>query len=227
MMCLSAKSLLAHTKVDRIYILIEDDDFPEPLPDCITCINISSQEYFTHDGPNFNSLWTYMTLFKSVLPVMFPIYDKILSLDCDTIIREDISYLWNLDLSKYYIAAVPETHDAPHRDISPYFNAGVMLMNVKKLNEDGIPQKAIDLLNTQHLEWAEQDALNRLCKGKILSIPSAFNAFHCTDPTDTVFIRHYVGPENYKRMMLSEAKQYENISWNEILGKEIENNDGQ
>ena len=40
-MLTSAKSLLIHSNVEKIYFLIEDDKFSEPLPSEIECINIS------------------------------------------------------------------------------------------------------------------------------------------------------------------------------------------
>ena len=41
-MLTSAKSLLIHSNVEKIYFLIEDDDFPYQLPTEIECINISN-----------------------------------------------------------------------------------------------------------------------------------------------------------------------------------------
>lgn len=41
-MLTSAKSLLIHSNVEKIYFLIEDDKFSEPLPNEIECINISN-----------------------------------------------------------------------------------------------------------------------------------------------------------------------------------------
>ena len=41
-MLISAKSLIEHSNVEKIYFLIEDDIFPEVLPSEIECINISN-----------------------------------------------------------------------------------------------------------------------------------------------------------------------------------------
>ena len=38
----SMKSLLIHSDVDKIYFLIEDDEFPYPLPPEVECINVSN-----------------------------------------------------------------------------------------------------------------------------------------------------------------------------------------
>ena len=36
------KSLLMNSDVDKIYFLIEDDEFPYPLPKEVECINVSN-----------------------------------------------------------------------------------------------------------------------------------------------------------------------------------------
>ena len=57
-MVASAKSLAAHSDVDRIWFLIEDSEFPYELPDFVTCIDVSGQTYFPSDGPNMTSGYT-------------------------------------------------------------------------------------------------------------------------------------------------------------------------
>ena len=67
-MVVAARSLLWHTRMDRVVFLIEDDTFQEPLPSVIETMNVSGQEFFPQDGPNYQSRWTYMTLMRLVLP---------------------------------------------------------------------------------------------------------------------------------------------------------------
>ena len=102
-MLTAAKSLLMHSNVEKIYFLIEDDFFPYQLPQEIECINVSNQQYFRKDGPNFANVCTYMVLLRAVYTKLFPHLDQILSLDNDTIINENISQLWQLDLTNYYL----------------------------------------------------------------------------------------------------------------------------
>ena len=49
----SMKSLLKYSNVDKIYFLIEDNQFPYELPSEVECINVSNQKWFAPDGPNF------------------------------------------------------------------------------------------------------------------------------------------------------------------------------
>lgn len=206
MMELSAKSLLAHTSVDEIIFLIEDDKFPRQLPPCIRTMNVREQHYFTPDGPNYNSMWTYMVLMRAALPLLLPDYDTVLSIDCDTLVREDVSAIWDTDLSNAYFAACIESRNAPTRALYPYYNCGVILMNLDKLRKDGMAQKVIDSINTTFYQWNEQDALNEFCQDHIATLPSRYNAFHCTDVPDRVAIRHYVGNEIVKNRFYTDAK---------------------
>ena len=132
-MLTAAKSLIMNSSIDKIYFIIEDDKFPYLLPDCIECINISNQTYFRPDGPNFKSIFTYMALIRAALTKVLPDEDLVLSLDVDTIIDENIDELWEIDMEKYYMAAVRE----PKRSTGSflYTNFGVCLVNLKKLRE--------------------------------------------------------------------------------------------
>ena len=206
MMELSAKSLLKHTQVDEIIFLIEDDKFPRALPENIRTINVREQHYFTQNGPNYNSQWTYMVLMRAALPLLLPDYDVVLSIDCDTLVREDISPIFDTDLSDAYFAACIESRNAPTRGIYPYYNCGVCLMNLDKLRTDGMADRVIDSINSTFYEWNEQDALNELCYDHIATLPSRYNVFHCTDVPDRVAIRHYVGSEVVKKRFYVDAK---------------------
>lgn len=178
-MLIAAKSLLIHSDVDQIYFLIEDDTFPCELPPEITCLNISQQTYFKPDGPNFNSSWTYMVLIRAALSKIFPHLDTILSLDVDTIINENISSLWDIDLDNYYLAAVPEPEKTQKLGFI-YINMGVALFNLKKIRETHIDDKIINALNTQFYEYNEQDCISQMCQGYIKCLPSEYNVCNYT-----------------------------------------------
>ena len=146
----SVKSLLINSDVDKIYLLIEDDIFPYELPDCVETINVSGQQYFDHDSPNYNNSWTWMVLMRAALHRVFD-SDRILSLDIDTIAEKDISDLWDLPIEDYYLAGVREPHKSSNR---LYINAGVMLLNLEKLR-DGKGDEIITALNTKKYNFNE------------------------------------------------------------------------
>ena len=52
--------------------------------------------------------YTNTIYYRFFIPALFPQYEKILYLDCDIILNEDISKLYNVNLDENILAAVPE-----------------------------------------------------------------------------------------------------------------------
>lgn len=208
----AAKSLLVHSDVDKIYFLIEDDSFIFDLPKEIEVINVKNQQYFSQDGPNMNSRFSYMALMRAALPLVFPEYDRILSLDVDTIVEKDISDIWDIPLDDYYFAATPEIHRTD-LDIL-YTNAGVTLFNLKKLRDDGKCYEVIDVLNTEFHQFVDQDVLNILCQGSIYPLPSSYNVNNYTEPTDDKKIIHFAGIKRWNQNQM--VQKYKRIPMKSI-----------
>ena len=196
----AAKSLLIHSDVDKIYFLIEDDKFPYELPPEIECKNVSRQAYFRSNGPNFASSWTYMVLMRAALSKIFPQYDKILSLDVDTIVNENISSLWDINLDGYYLAAVREEHKS-HDDFL-YINMGVALLNLKQLRKDHKDDEIIRAINTKPYDYKEQDCINELCQGHIYRIPADYNINNWTLGAKHRKIIHYAAVKGWQKFPL-------------------------
>ena len=206
------KSLLINSDVDKIYLLIEDDEFPYELPDCVETINVSNQLYFDHNSPNYKNGWTWMVLMRAALHRIFD-FDRVLSLDIDTIVAKDISELWDLPIDDYYLAGVREPHKSNNR---LYINAGVMLLNLETLR-DGKGDEIISALNTKRYPYNEQDCINELCQGGIYKMPSDYNASNWTEPTTTPKIQHFAAIQRWQNHPLVEM--YRNKTWTDIFGK--------
>ena len=208
-MIASAKSLLTHSNVEQIYFLIEDDKFPYELPPRTKTINVSNQTYFKKDGPNYHSEFTYMALIRIALGKILPDEDKVLSLDVDTIVNENISELWDLDISNYYFAAAkqPTKCTANYMDI----NAGVMLINLKKLREDKKDDEIIHYINTTYEVFPEQNAIGKLCQGYLLEIPADYNYNDSTDykHAHSRKISHFAGVHEWQKYLI--FNKYKNI----------------
>lgn len=219
-MLTSAKSLLYHTPMDKIYFLIEDDTFPYEIPDIIECINVKNQTFFPHDGPNFDNAWSYMCLMRAAFPKIIP-YDTILSLDIDVIIQENISALWDYDLSNAYLAGVTEPARQKSSADPPYINFGVVMMNLNKLRTDGKDDEIIHALNTTKFGCPEQDAFNKLCANHIITIPNDYNATvhsHITGDAQHERIIHYAGIKFWRHY--GPVKEYADKSWDSIMQRQ-------
>lgn len=168
------KSLLKHSDVEKVYLLLEDDEFPEKLPECCEVINVSGQEIFRPDGPNFVQHWTWMALMRAALTKVLPQeLDRVLSLDLDTIVLDDISELWDEDLDGWYIAGVPEPLKC--RGDMVYINNGVVLQNLKLLRETHMDDEIIRKLNRKFYFAPEQDAINVCCWGMVKALDGRYN----------------------------------------------------
>lgn len=225
-MVTAAKSLMHNSNVEKIFFLIEDEKFPEELPSQIETINVSGQGFFPKNGPNFTTQFTYMSLLRVCYTKLMPDLDKILQLDVDTVVVDDISDLWDIDLKCKWFAAVEEDHST-YKPFGPkYYNIGVAMFNLDKIRSDQIDEKLIHYLNTVKVPYIDQDAWNRYGIGKDVKLASRYNESIVTSYSETPAIVHYAGFKNWQandRVPRREyLKKYREMSWEEVLdGKGI------
>ena len=215
-MAVAARSLLWHTRMDRVIFMIEDDVFPEYLPGVIETWNVRGQTFFHPNGPNFNSHWTYMTLMRLALPELLPEEHRALWLDVDTIVNDDIGALFDLDLGGCPVAAAREPEwSRPGR---VYYNAGVLLMDLDALRGD-LCRALIRQVNTVPMDFKDQDAINEVCKGRICTLSPIWNASDWTAKPIDPKITHFAADREYTRQPL--FKTYERKNWRDDHACEI------
>ncbi|MBR2654008.1 MAG: hypothetical protein IKD59_05565 [Lachnospiraceae bacterium] len=186
----SIRSLREHNKA-KIYLLTEADSCD--IED-VEVIDIRDQQYFPKGGVNYNNQFTYIGLLK----VCYQSYlkcDKVIHLDADTIVCDSLKGMWDTDLKgKWYgMAQEKKGWYKPFGDI--YYNAGVMVINLKQLRKDGIQDEMVSYLNTKKQPWCEQDAFIKygLDQDKIVEIDVRYNENQFTGFTDNPAIVHYAG----------------------------------
>ena len=192
----SLKSLLEHTKVDKVYLLIEDDTFPCDVPDVCEVINVSGQQWFTDDSPNYRRKWSYMVLLRVVLSQILPDVDQVLSIDVDTLVVDDISELLDIDLADNFYAATREPPTKRKHGFYPiYHNFGILLLNLKLFREKGLDIAAAKLLQTKEFEFCEQDCLAFMLHGsRTITLDSQYGYCQWVVPTERpIKIIHYAG----------------------------------
>ena len=168
------KSLLLNNRMDRVYLLIEDDEYPYPVPDCVMIANVSGQEFFPTDGPNYQSPWSYMTMMRCVLAIMFPEEKRMLWLDCDTIVDADITDLFDMNMNGLFYAGALEPRKSV--DVFRYINAGVLMCNLELIRLAEKEDELVELLNTVRLGFPDQEAINLLCQCRTRLIDSSYNS---------------------------------------------------
>ena len=209
-------SLLRTTKtVDKIYLLLETDDIEkipelkkikEKYPFEIILLNFNNiiDDYLNDDSLNRNTKFSNFTFARLCLPQLVK-EDKVLYIDVDTIILKDLSDLWDTNIDDYYIAGC-EDYGVFELDryrgkegvfSNKYVNAGVILINNKKILEDNLQIDFFALLNMYKFIFPDQDVLNYICGEKKLIISSinnyALGTTKKVDDINDVRIIHYVG----------------------------------
>ena len=159
---------------------------------------------------NEGAYCTPYTLLRLLADLIPQIPDKILYLDIDMMANKDIAELYNVDISNYEYAAVKEKYGSVF--IWPdYINAGMLLLNIKKIKETGLLEKARYLIKTRKMLFADQDAIYRSTTKKLL-IPRKYNEQSSFKRQDTVICHFckrlmwlpYPHTENYKQWHIDE-----------------------
>lgn len=207
-MVTAAKSLVSTTRMDRVVFLIEDPEFPEELPEIVDVMDVNGQVWFSEQGPNFHTRWSYMSFMRLALPWMLPEEKRALWLDVDTIINKDIGDLFDTDMEGCYVAAAEEPIRS--RDPFAYYNSGVMLMDLEKLR-DGTADALIELVNTRRMRFPDQDAVNLLLQTKIKPISPYYNSNRWIVEVQDPAVTHYAADREY--WTRESWKRYEKAEW--------------
>ncbi len=178
-------------------------------------------------GDFFSSAVYYYRFF---IPRLFPMYEKAVYIDSDTILRGDIGGLFDIELSDDEViaamvdpkvTAIPEFRDyvdkalgVPHDE---YVNDGVMLMDLKKMRKMKYLSTMISLIQEYDADLVapDQDYVNVILRNKIHYIGKEWNAEPAKDlPKETKLVHFnlFNKPWHYKGVPC------ENLFWNAARG---------
>lgn len=157
------------------------------------------------DAPVYGHV-TLPSYFRMLLPEILD-SEKVIYLDTDTLVRRDLTDLWNVPMedcplqaaqdvaapwinaevsSDYfedtlpYLAAIKPVANYEALGIQsdlPYFNAGVITMNLDLWRKEGIVDQVIGYLNTykEHVLWWDQYSLNAVLAGRWKQLDHRWN----------------------------------------------------
>lgn len=173
---------MALPHLNEKYVCVEDGQI-EFLKSAVKKFNAENdvvktdvtQLYMRHfDGcPNEGAYCSPYTLIRLFADEVEGMPDKLLYLDIDVMFNRDILLLYNIDVENYEYAAARD-HYGKYLVNPNYINAGVLLLNMKRIRETGLFKKARELLKKKKLMFADQSALIRsTTKRKVL--PQRFN----------------------------------------------------
>lgn len=140
--------------------------------------DISRYSHFRTDGHISHA--SYLRIF--IPEILAESEERILYLDCDLVVQEDIKPLWDFDLGDKVIAAAPNPFFVRHGDLdlpsdADYFNAGVLLINLRRWREANGTARLIRFIEAHHahLYAHDQDALNAVFLGEFAELAPQWN----------------------------------------------------
>lgn len=161
----------------------------------------------TKDLP-IRDYYSKTTYFRLFIADMFPQYDKVIYIDSDTVVKKDVSELFDTDLKDNYVGAVSErvmtetdvygtyVEECLGIDRYAYFNAGVLLINCREFRKNELLVRFGELLASyDFVVTQDEDYLNLLCKDRVLLLSGKWNAeiFNGLPVTEEeVAVFHYI-----------------------------------
>lgn len=200
------KSIIDHASSDKNYdIIILSLDMTEEHEQVLSSMsdgnnNISIRlvcpeeiynKNFTEQHFSEDQRFGGLTILRILFPLIFESYNKIISIEGDMIICDDIAGLYEYNLDDYYAGAVFDLivacnyfyYESAKKAIAQtevltpenYFNGGVVVLNLKNIRKDLIPQNMIKFIIDNQCRFFEQDAFNHFFRNHWLRIDISWN----------------------------------------------------
>jgi lipopolysaccharide biosynthesis glycosyltransferase len=151
--------------------------------------------------------------------------EKVLYLDPDIIALDSIAGLWETNLGGKTCGAVVESMDPEHKAAiglgrgAPYFNSGVLLLNLGRLRERMDELMAWIRENSARVLWPDQDALNAVLADDWMELDGKWNrpSERYLSSDGEAMLLHFAGSSKpwhlssndpFRRVYLSAVKRY-------------------
>lgn len=159
--------------------------------------------------------------YRFFIPRLFPMYSKCVYIDSDTILRDDIGELFDIELGENVAGAVPElvmetvpefkeyadrAIGVPNKE---YVNTGVLLLDLKKMRKMHFLSTMVKMIAEYNADLLapDQDYFNVILKGKIKLLSRDWNTGPQEELTDKTKLIHYYlfkKPWHYKDVRYGE-----------------------
>lgn len=126
---------------------------------------------------------TVQAWFRIKLPDMCLEMDKVLYLDCDTLVLGDLKELFNINLDGKFLAGVKDVWGVNKyvkrlgmkNDV--YLNSGMLLFNCKYCREENFFDKVVDFAknNEKIIQFCDQDSINKVVDENKLVLHPKYN----------------------------------------------------
>lgn len=157
---------------------------------------------FEFDTTGWNSIVLARLLLDKFLPETL---EKVLYLDGDTIVRGNLKDLWDTNIDDYVLgASIEPTVDKNRKkdlglEFKPYYNAGVLLVNLKRWREKKAGKIILDYYKEHNgkLFANDQDAINGSLNDDIYTLLPKYNFYNIFYQYSYKFLNNLMKPVKY------------------------------
>lgn len=153
---------------------------------------------------------TYARLF---IPRLFVEYEKVIFIDSDTVVENDLAELLDIPLADNLVAAVKDivmegfvllgamsqssdgvmpakeylssSLDLTNPD--EYFQAGILVFNIVQMNQENTFSSLMEAMQSKRYWFLDQDIMNKVFHGRVHYLPLEWNVYHGNGNTETFF----------------------------------------
>ncbi|CAK7193269.1 hypothetical protein COMNV_01483 [Commensalibacter sp. Nvir] len=174
---------------------------------------IDAEGYFQEKDLNLHAHFSKETYYRILIPSMLPQYDKVIYLDADMVVNEDIQILYDTDIGNCSIAAVKDyvmrgfikfgtyCHSKcgsmkAYKYLKNYLNmnnpkdyvqAGVLILNTKKIIKSGMDKLIVEEMGKKFYWFLDQDLLNKFFEGDIHFLDTRWNVLNGNGNLESFF----------------------------------------
>jgi len=162
-----------------------------PVDVALSFVRVDEEEHLATFDLHIKNGWTHTIFYRPLIEKLIPeCHERVLYLDCDIIVEEDLSPLLRTELNGQIVGAVPErVVSCPYSGLSrwkelglpadaPYFNSGVMLIDMERWREEQVGRRVLEylheygpLLNIK----GNQGGFNAVLAGRWKPLPQKWN----------------------------------------------------
>lgn len=181
--------LMSNAKGIKVYCIFDDSVLDADLSIIIeltksfnfelVLIRIDNKVFSSYKETNHITRAAYIRL---LLPDLIANEEKILYLDCDLLIINNLETLFNTDISHLKYAGILDIAGSnltrlPEPYKRNYINSGVLLMNLHALRKDQSLEKMLSIYEGNHaiIDFHDQDLINMYALDEILILDSKYN----------------------------------------------------
>ncbi|MDI2091534.1 DUF4422 domain-containing protein [Commensalibacter oyaizuii] len=174
---------------------------------------INGDRFFENKSLELHDHFTKETYYRVLIPKLLPFYNKVIYLDADLIVNNDIQQLFAIDIGDHYIGAVKDyvmrgfikneiicraegdyytakdylTQYLQLKYPYDYVQAGVLILNTQQIRKFNIDDFIMQDISKRYYWFLDQDLLNKHCEGHIYFIDMKWNVLHGNGNVDSFF----------------------------------------